>query len=153
MAALTALPDVGAPDYGDEGMLQYLRAERIVPPYQTRGYKLVVYGHTHLLKDVALPAQGGRYLNTGTWADLLVLPDDVLQPDDAGFQKVYDLVERLKENRLDGLRGQVPSYARIEIGDGGAMDAGLFVFHGPDRQQRVQPSSLQELAADTKTGP
>ena len=39
--ALTAIPDVGAPDYGDEGMLQYLRAERIVPPYQTRGYKLV----------------------------------------------------------------------------------------------------------------
>ena len=38
---LTALPDVGAPDYGDDGMLQYLRTERIVPPYQTRGYKLV----------------------------------------------------------------------------------------------------------------
>ena len=40
-AALTAMPEVGAPDYGDEGMLQYLKAERIVPPYQTRGYKLV----------------------------------------------------------------------------------------------------------------
>ena len=40
-SALTALAGVGAPDYGDEGMLQYLRAERIVPPYQTRGYKLV----------------------------------------------------------------------------------------------------------------
>src|SRR6476620_2282020 len=39
--ALTAIPDVGAPDYGDQGMLQYLRAERIVPPYQTRGYKIV----------------------------------------------------------------------------------------------------------------
>jgi hypothetical protein len=39
--ALTALPNVGAPDYSDEGMLQYLRTERIVPPYQTRGYKLV----------------------------------------------------------------------------------------------------------------
>ena len=25
----------------DDGMLQYLRAERIMPPYQTRGYKLV----------------------------------------------------------------------------------------------------------------
>jgi hypothetical protein len=34
-AALTALPAVGAPDYSDDGMLQYLRAERIVPPYQT----------------------------------------------------------------------------------------------------------------------
>src|SRR5256885_14375257 len=33
-AALTAIDGVGAPDYGDEGMLQYLRAERIIPPYQ-----------------------------------------------------------------------------------------------------------------------
>ena len=40
-SVLTAIPDIGAPDYADEGMLQYLRAERIVPPYQTRGYKIV----------------------------------------------------------------------------------------------------------------
>jgi hypothetical protein len=39
--ALEAAAGVGAPDYADEGMLQYLRSERIVPPYQTRGYKLV----------------------------------------------------------------------------------------------------------------
>jgi hypothetical protein len=38
---LTGIDGIGAPDYGDAGMLQYLRAERIVPPYQTRGYKLV----------------------------------------------------------------------------------------------------------------
>ena len=40
-AALAANPEIGASDYGDEGMLQYLRTERIIPPYQTRGYKLV----------------------------------------------------------------------------------------------------------------
>jgi hypothetical protein len=40
-ATLTVTPDIGAPDYSDDGMLQYLRTERIVPPYQTRGYKLV----------------------------------------------------------------------------------------------------------------
>ncbi len=40
-AALTALDGIGQPDYSDEGMLQYLRTERIIPPYQTRGYKLV----------------------------------------------------------------------------------------------------------------
>ena len=39
--ALGRLDAVGPPDYKDEGMLQYLRTERIVPPYQTRGYKLV----------------------------------------------------------------------------------------------------------------
>lgn len=40
-AALASFPEIGGPDYSDEGMLQYLRTERIVPPYQTRGYKLV----------------------------------------------------------------------------------------------------------------
>ncbi len=38
---LTATPDIGSPDYSDDGMLQYLRTERIIPPYQTKGYKLV----------------------------------------------------------------------------------------------------------------
>jgi len=40
-ARLTLIDGVGPPDYSDEGMLQYLRTQRIVPPYQTRGYKLV----------------------------------------------------------------------------------------------------------------
>ena len=38
---LCTLDEIGPPDYADDGMLQYLRTERIVPPYQTRGYKLV----------------------------------------------------------------------------------------------------------------
>jgi hypothetical protein len=38
---LSEAPEVGSPDYADEGMLQYLKTERIIPPYQTRGYKLV----------------------------------------------------------------------------------------------------------------
>jgi len=36
-----SLPGIGAPDYADDGMLQYLRTERVIPPYQTRGYKLI----------------------------------------------------------------------------------------------------------------
>jgi len=38
---LATLEAVGPPDYADEAMLQYLKAERVIPPYQTRGYKLV----------------------------------------------------------------------------------------------------------------
>jgi hypothetical protein len=52
--AFTAMPDVGAPDYADDGMLQYLRAERIIPPYQTRGYKLV-----ELVRIYEAPSQSG----------------------------------------------------------------------------------------------
>jgi len=40
-AHLTTHPDIGAPDFADEAMLQFLKTERIIPPYQTRGYKLV----------------------------------------------------------------------------------------------------------------
>src|SRR5262245_43375462 len=40
-AALTAVAEIGAPDYSDDKMLQYLRTERVIPPYQTRGYKIV----------------------------------------------------------------------------------------------------------------
>lgn len=40
-ATLATMPEVGAPDYADEAMMQFLKTERIVPPYQTRGYKLV----------------------------------------------------------------------------------------------------------------
>jgi hypothetical protein len=40
-AALARVEGVGPADYADEGMIQYLRTERIVPPYQTKGYKLV----------------------------------------------------------------------------------------------------------------
>jgi hypothetical protein len=38
---LAAAPAIGEPDYADASMLQYLRTERVVPPYQTRGYKIV----------------------------------------------------------------------------------------------------------------
>ena len=45
---LAAVEGIGAPEYSDAGMLQFLRAERVSPAYQTRGYKLVemvrIYG-------------------------------------------------------------------------------------------------------------
>jgi hypothetical protein len=41
VSVLEASEGIGPADYADEGMIQYLRAERIIPPYQTRGYKLV----------------------------------------------------------------------------------------------------------------
>jgi hypothetical protein len=40
-ARLAAQENIGPADYADDGMVQYLRTERVVPPYQTRGYKLV----------------------------------------------------------------------------------------------------------------
>ncbi len=41
VAHLTSIETIGEPAYHDEGMLQYLHTQRIIPPYQTRGVKLV----------------------------------------------------------------------------------------------------------------
>lgn len=40
-ARLAADAAIGAPDFSDRGLIQYLRTQRIVPPYQSRGYKLI----------------------------------------------------------------------------------------------------------------
>lgn len=47
---LAANERIGPPDYSDDTMLQYLKTERIIPPYQTRGYKLV-----ELVRVYAMP--------------------------------------------------------------------------------------------------
>lgn len=38
---LSDTPGVGAPDFEDEGMLQYLKAERVAAPWQAKGIKVV----------------------------------------------------------------------------------------------------------------
>ncbi len=37
----SAAAGIGAPDYADPGMIQYLRTERVVAPYQTKGIKII----------------------------------------------------------------------------------------------------------------
>lgn len=36
--------------------------------------QVVVFGHTHLARDIPLNPVGGRYINSGTWCDLIRLP-------------------------------------------------------------------------------
>lgn len=38
---LAAAAGIGEPDYSDEGMIQYLRTERVVAPYQRKGIKVI----------------------------------------------------------------------------------------------------------------
>ena len=53
LSAALAAAGTGEADYADEAMLQYLRTERIVPPYQTRGTKLVELVRVYEIKPGA----------------------------------------------------------------------------------------------------
>ena len=43
-------------------------------------FRYIVMGHTHLARNLPLDG-GGRYLNSGTWADLMRVPDEVFADD------------------------------------------------------------------------
>lgn len=51
---LGTVPGIGEPDYQDHGMLQYLRTERVIPPYQTRGIKVIELVRIYI---TAIPTQ------------------------------------------------------------------------------------------------
>ncbi len=38
---LTGAAGIGEPDYADDGMIQYLRTERVAAPYQRKGIKVI----------------------------------------------------------------------------------------------------------------
>ncbi len=58
----------------DTEAAEYLDAVRELA--QTGAFRCIVFGHTHLPKQIDLDQV--RYLNTGTWADIMQLPPDVL---------------------------------------------------------------------------
>ncbi len=84
-----------------------------------RGFKVVVYGHTHLVKRVEL--SGGRYLNTGTWADLMRLPTSVADDsadEETALRELGEFADDLRNKaKIERWRCQVPTFARIELGD------------------------------------
>ena len=71
------LPALLAAVRGLQNDRSFARDEECFPEYLDaakdlagRGFDYVVFGHTHLARDVSL-AGGARYLNSGTWADLI----------------------------------------------------------------------------------
>jgi UDP-2,3-diacylglucosamine pyrophosphatase LpxH len=87
-----------------------------------RGWKVVVFGHTHLAKRVALP-DGAVYLNTGTWADLMQLPTEILSEDaDAALPRLERFVDDLRSGNSDPWRGRMLTFACVDL-DGERVSA------------------------------
>jgi UDP-2,3-diacylglucosamine pyrophosphatase LpxH len=114
---------------------KYLRA---ATEAAARGYDVVIYGHTHLCKRVSLvgrAAVSGRkvgpsplYFNSGTWADLMAVPDGILSasvPAEARA-RLRAFADDLAENRVDRWRTLLPSFVRVDLdANGGVEDAAL----------------------------
>ncbi len=110
----------------------------------SRGFKVVLFGHTHLAKRVALEGSS-IYLNTGTWADLIRLPAGIYEADeDAAFKLFQVFLDDVKNNRIDGYRRQVATFACVRLDAQGALfeaDANFF-----DDDGSVSPISTVGLS-------
>lgn len=118
------------------------------------GWRVVVYGHTHLAKRIAI-GDGGQavYLNTGTWADLMRLPDEVWSADkNAASAALSAFVTDLGQGALDDWRRSLPTYARIELDDAGTVaHAGV---HFADNDEAISTERIwQRLKGGTAGAP
>ena len=112
------------------------------------GFKVVTYGHTHLAKRMALAPGTAKYLNSGTWADMMSIPDDLLLAGgDESRQKLEGFFDDLLENRLDNWVNRVPTFVRVELEDGKSVDADVWLYSGGDQAQRMPDGRLSRLLA------
>lgn len=115
------------------------------------GFKVVVYGHTHLAKRIALadddPETAPRYLNTGTWADLMRVPQAVWDGEEKSRRAALaGFVDDLERGALDAWRRGVPTYARIELDGDAVGSADVYFADGKAGECLSTDGLLQRLA-------
>ncbi|MCB9759564.1 MAG: hypothetical protein H6739_06960 [Alphaproteobacteria bacterium] len=101
--------------------------------------RLVVFGHTHLAKQIPL-AGGGLYLNTGTWCPVIRLPERLYQPstspgDEAQvLNALFNFIHDLEENRLEPWTQQHSTFSRVVVDpeSGEWQDAQLLAWRDDD---------------------
>ncbi len=104
-----------------ENLSEYVNASRELARH---GFKFVIFGHTHLARDVDLGG-GARYLNSGTWADLLEVPREIVSGSwTEALAALGDYAADLAANRLDHLVRFTPTYVRLHVSDDGAVVEG-----------------------------
>lgn len=133
-------------DYEDPAYLRPARAAAEGLRRENLDRPVVIYGHTHLARRVPLDG-GGLYLNTGTWADLMYLPESLLgQNFGRARQDLAGLVAAIRNGQIAQYRRLIPSYARIDFDGERITDADIWLFRSTTRQDRLPAGSLWSCA-------
>jgi UDP-2,3-diacylglucosamine pyrophosphatase LpxH len=85
---------------------------------RSTGAQVVVMGHTHQARHIG-PPELAEYINTGTWADLVRVPNDVLAASDAGLVALEGWLRDLSRDR--NVRVLQPSWAELRVEPSGEV--------------------------------
>jgi hypothetical protein len=113
---------------------EYLRAFRdIIEHRNTKNFNgrleratdTVIFGHTHVMKHICETVVSGdepcRYINTGTWADLMLFPPQTLE-------KNGTFIEDILNKSLSKYKHNLPGFAFVRLEDGKVVERALRVF-------------------------
>ena len=138
-------------DYRRRKLLEALRARAELhkltfditnerPEYQTaattsakNGYDVIVYGHTHLVKriEIEVPGRTALYLNGGTWADLIRVPQALWGKDKPEAKAVVtQFLNDLEADTIARWRCPVPTFAKIEVDGVRVQSADVYFAEG-----------------------
>ncbi|SFN91215.1 Calcineurin-like phosphoesterase [Nitrosospira briensis] len=116
LTALFTLRDERSFDRSQEDE-QYLEPARKLI---NRGFKVVVFGHTHLAKKVEIGES--IYLNSGAWADLIRFPYDQLgQEREHALEWLSGFANHMERGEIKPYLLHMPTYVRIELDSGGTV--------------------------------
>ncbi|WP_198032723.1 metallophosphoesterase [Mesorhizobium sp. WSM2561] len=103
-----------------ETLTEYLNAARELTK---GGFRYVVFGHTHQAKCIELDT-GRWYLNSGTWADVLRFPIEILaSPEAEALSALRNFIDELKRGDFTRWTLFRPTYVRLDVDDAGNVTA------------------------------
>lgn len=130
LKALRSVQDDKSFDRSVETASEYLEAARELA---RGGFRCIVFGHTHLPKRVTLD-DDAIYINTGTWADIMRFPAEILTgSDEQALPRLREFVDDIGAGRLSRWISFGATYARLDLDAGGRLlNAELLDFQGPE---------------------
>ena len=119
LAAMRVIQDLDTFNVGKEAATEYLEAARDLTK---RDFRYVIFGHTHLAKQVSL-GDGRFYFNSGTWADMLQFPASILQAptEDEALRALESFVADMQVGNFSKWTLFNPHYVWLEFDDAGKV--------------------------------
>lgn len=97
---------------------EYLNAARDLAQH---GIRHVVFGHTHMPKRIPLPS-GGFYLNSGTWADVLQFPSEIISGTrEQALERLQQFTQLMAQGDFSEWTIFRPTYVRLDLGADGVV--------------------------------
>lgn len=95
------------------------------------GFSVIIFGHTHLPKLINMDNgidEPVCYINTGTWADVIQLPEDLFQNDGQEQVALDRFHSAMQNNQLDPYIKRYLSYAEVVLEEKRVIGSGLYSF-------------------------